>query len=111
MAGNPAARNRIADALLTVEEELRQVNAPLWKLCGLHAYKTQKEEWSAKQTETEEAAEVEGALKNGLQRLQKLKEVFKKKNEQGSPGSTEETETEEAAEVEGALKNGLQRLQ
>ena len=38
---------------------------------------------STEETETEEAAEVEGALKNGLQRLQKLKEVFKKKNEQG----------------------------
>ena len=36
------------------------------------------------ETETEEVAEVEGELKNGLQRLQKLKEVFKeKKNEQG----------------------------
>ena len=39
------------------------------------------------ETETEEVAKVEGSvegvLKNGLQRLQKLKEVFKKKNEQG----------------------------
>ena len=36
------------------------------------------------ETETEEVTEVEGELKNGLQRLQKLKEVFKeKKNEQG----------------------------
>ena len=40
------------------------------------------------ETETEEVTEVEGELKNGLQKLQKLKEVFKvfkqKKNEQGS---------------------------
>ena len=36
------------------------------------------------ETETEEVTKVEGELKNGLQRLQKLKEAFKeKKNEQG----------------------------
>jgi hypothetical protein len=55
MSGNPAARNRLADSLLAVEDELRQVNAPLWKLCGLHAYKTQKEEWSAKQQKQKRA--------------------------------------------------------